>query len=232
MKKQIVLQLDDKKNYYTREAFNTLRTNILFSGRDVKTIVLTSCLAHEGKSTVSFELAVSLTEAGKKVLFVDADLRKSICMSRLTKETGLSGLSQYLSGQEELDNVLYGTQVKGLDVIFAGPFPPNPTELVGSDAFATFLKENRDRYDYILVDSPPLGLVVDAALIAAVCDGSVIVLDSGAAKVRAAQRVLEQLRRSNPRVLGAVLNQTRRKKGRGGKSAYGSYYAYNADGKN
>ena len=80
----VEIVLDDKKDYFTREAFNTLRTNILFSGRDVKTILITSCVAHEGKSTVSFETALNLAEAGKKVLLIDADLRKSVFANRYT----------------------------------------------------------------------------------------------------------------------------------------------------
>ena len=95
--RKIELILTDN-NYFIREAFNTLRTNILFSGRDIKTIVITSCIAHEGKSTVSFELCRSLAEGGKRVLLIDADLRKSVLATRITKERGITGLSQLLSG--------------------------------------------------------------------------------------------------------------------------------------
>lgn len=228
--KKVELLLDDKKNYFTREAFNTLRTNVLFSGRNVKVILITSCVAHEGKSTVSFETALSLAEAGKKVLLIDADLRKSVYANRYTKERGLNGLSQYLSGQVEADQVVFETQVPNFDIVFSGPFPPNPTELVGNESFHELLELNRDRYDYILVDAPPLGLVIDAAVMAAVCDGAILVIDAGVVKYRVAQRVTEQLRKSGCRILGAVLNQTNRKKGRGShKKYYGEYYAY-ADG--
>lgn len=228
--KKVELILDDQKNYYTREAFNTLRTNVLFSGRDVKVILVTSCVAHEGKSTVSFETALSLAEAGKKVLLIDADLRKSVYASRYTRERGLCGLSQYLSGQMDADQVMLETQVPNLDIVFSGPFPPNPTELVGNDAFRELLETNRDRYDYILVDAPPLGLVIDAAVMASVCDGAILVIDAGAVKYRMAQRVTEQLRKSGCRILGAVLNQTNKKKGRksDGKH-YGEYYTYAGD---
>lgn len=225
--KKVELLLDDKKNYYTREAFNTLRTNVLFSGRDVKVILLTSCVAHEGKSTIAFETAMSLAEAGKKVLLIDADLRKSAYASRYTKERGLSGLSQYLSGQVEMDQVVLETQMPNFNIVFSGPFPPNPTELVGNEAFRELLEQNRDRYDYILVDAPPLGLVIDAAVMAAICDGAIMVIDAGAVKYRVAQRVAEQLRKSDCRILGVVLNQTNQKKGRGSyKKYYGEYSAY------
>ena len=222
----VELLLDDKQNYYTREAFNTLRTNILFSGRDVKVILITSCVAHEGKSTVSFEAARNLAKAGKKVLLIDADLRKSVYAHRYTKERGLMGLSQYLSGQVSAEDILFNTQIPTMDIVFAGPFPPNPTELVGNESFRELLDANRDKYDYIIVDAPPLGLVIDAAVMAVACDGAILVVDAGSVKYRVAQRVTDLLAKSGCRMLGAVLNQTNRKKGCGLNKAYGEYYAY------
>lgn len=219
----VELILDDNKDYGTREAFNTLRTNLLFSGRDVKTILITSCLANEGKSTISFETAVGLARVGKKVLLIDADLRKSAYASRYTKETGLMGLSQYLSGQSELDGVLYATQIPTLNIIFSGPFPPNPTELVGASAFGELLKAEREHYDYILIDTPPLGLVIDAAVMATVCDGAVIVIGAGSVSYHVVQHVTEQLKKSGCRILGAVLNQNRKGK-RSKNQYYNSYY--------
>ena len=191
--KKIELILDEKQNYFMREAFNTLRTNILFSGKNIKTIVVTSCMAHEGKTTISFETARNLAESGKKVLLLDADLRRSVMVSRHTKDRGLMGLSQVLSGQIEPDDAICKTQVEGLDIIFAGPYPPNPTELVGSPAFKELLDAKRDLYDYIIVDAAPLGLVIDAAVMASVCDGAVIVINAGHIKYRFAQGVKEQL---------------------------------------
>ena len=211
-----------KSDYFTREAFNTLRTNILFSGKEVKTIVFTSTLAHEGKTTVAFETARSFADSGKKVLLVDADLRESVMASRLTRERGITGLSQLLSGQVSLEQVIYGTQIQGLDVVFAGPYPPNPTELVGSPAFKEMIAATREMYDYVIVDAPPLGLVIDAAVMATVCDGAVLVVNAGNVKYRMAQGVKEQLEKSGTRILGVVLNQIDRKRVRGASSD--SYY--------
>jgi len=230
--KKIELISEEQNNYFMREAFNTLRTNILFSGRDVKTIVITSCMAHEGKTTISYETSRSLAESGKRVLLVDADLRKSVMASRLTKERGITGLSQLLSGQITMDQAIYNTQVEGLDVIFAGPYPPNPTELVGSTAFKELVQAQRDNYDYIIVDAPPLGLVIDAAVMASTCDGAVIVINTGHIKYRTAQSVKEQLEKSGCKILGVVMNQIDRKKNLNHSdsyysSQYGSgYYAY------
>lgn len=228
----IELIVEENQNYFMREAFNTLRTNILFSGKDIKTIVVTSCMAHEGKTTVSFELSRSLAESGKRVLLVDADLRKSVMVSRYTKDRGITGLSQLLSGQIEIDQGINHTQYPCLDVIFAGPYPPNPTELVGSTAFKELLDAKRDDYDYIIIDAPPLGLVIDAAVMASVCDGAVIVLNAGTIKYRVAQGVKEQLQKSGCKILGVILNQVNRKGSSGSSNSYYSakysseYYGY------
>jgi capsular exopolysaccharide synthesis family protein len=226
----IELLIEEEQNYFMREAFNTLRTNILFSGKDVKTIVVTSCMAHEGKTTVSFETSKSLAESGKRVLLVDADLRKSVMVSRYTKDRGIMGLSQLLSGQVSPENAIYKTQIEGLDIIFAGPYPPNPTELVGSPAFKELLDSQRNKYDYIIVDAAPLGLVIDAAVMASVCDGAVIVINAGTIKYRVAQGVKAQLQKSGCKILGVVLNQVSRKGSSGGgyySAKYSSeYYGY------
>ena len=221
----IELLVEEEQNYFMREAFNTLRTNILFSGKDVKTIVVTSCMAHEGKTTVSFETSKSLAESGKRVLLIDADLRKSVMVSRYTKDRGITGLSQLLSGQVSAENAIYKTQIEGLDIIFAGPYPPNPTELVGSPAFKELLDSQRNKYDYIIVDAAPLGLVIDAAVMASVCDGAVIVINAGTIKYRVAQ-----LQKSGCKILGVILNQVSRKSSSGGgyySAKYSSeYYGY------
>ncbi|MBR3895157.1 MAG: CpsD/CapB family tyrosine-protein kinase [Clostridia bacterium] len=209
--KKIELLLEEQQNYFMRESFNTLRTNILFSGKNVKTIIITSCMAHEGKTTVTFETARNLAESGKKVLLVDADLRKSVMVSRYTKVRGIAGLSQVLSGQVSINDAICKTQIEGFDIVFAGPYPPNPTELVGSPIFKEILDEKREQYDYILVDAAPLGLVIDAAVMASVCDGAILVLNAGSIKYRFAQSVKQQLQKSGCKILGAVLNQVNHK---------------------
>lgn len=225
----IELSFEGNNNYFIKEAFNTLRTNVLFSGKQVKTIVVTSCFAHEGKSTISFEMSRSLAEAGKQVLLVDADLRKSVMVTRHTTERGVCGLSQLLSGQVSMDAAIYHTQVEGLDVVFSGPYPPNPTELVGQSAFKEFLDANRDAYDYIIIDAPPLGLVIDAAVIASVCDGSILVINTGHVKYRIAQGVKEQLEKSGCKLLGVVLNQANKRRSSGSGYYKSKYEAYQSN---
>ena len=122
------------------------------------------------------------------------------------------GLSQILSGQVDAANAVYHTNVEGFDIVFAGPYPPNPTELAGSAAFKEFLDSQRDNYDYIIIDAPPLGLVIDAAVMSSCCDGAVLVINIGHVKYRIAQGVKNQLEKSGCKILGVVLNQVDRKR--------------------
>lgn len=221
--KTMNLHFEENDSYFVREAYNALRANLLFCGASVKTIVVTSCLANEGKTTVTMELAKNLAEAGRKVLFVDADLRKSVAVNRYSDQPGVNGLSMVLSGLVKTEDAIVATQVPGLHVLFSGPFPPNPTELLSGKEFAGLLEELKPNYDVILIDSSPLGMVVDSAVIAGYCDGALLVIHQGAIKTRMAKNVVEQLRRSGCRILGAVFNHpTRSRRSSGAK--YGQYY--------
>ena len=203
----------------TEEAFKTLRTNLQFCGKDVKSIALTSCTPNEGKSSVSLQLARSLSENGKRVLFIDGDLRKSVILSRCQIDQTVKGLSHYLSGQCAFTEAVYMTNVRNLHMIFAGPVPPNPAELLGSNAFKIVIEKMKTVYDYIIIDTPPLGSVIDAAVIANECDGSILVVKSGEISRRFARKIVDQLRMADCPVLGAILNSVDMK-----KNSYGNYY--------
>lgn len=220
--KTIELIFSDAKKYYVEEAYKTLRANIQFCGTDVKAIAVTSSHPNEGKSTVSMNLSRVLAEAGKKVLYVDADLRKSVALQRYAGEAVLVGLSQYLSGQNEWDDVVCATQIDGLHVVFSGQFPANPVELLGSRAFAHMIEEKTKVYDYVIVDTPPLGLVIDCAVIANVCDSAVIVVASEKTSIRRAKTVKDQLAKSGVHILGVILNKVR-VGGMGYRKRYGQY---------
>ena len=116
-----------KSNYFYEEALKTLRTNIQFAGADIKTILVTSCFPNEGKSDVVFQLAKEMGMAGKKTVLLDADIRKSVLVQRYLVDSDVKGLSQYLSGQAPVRDILYGTNYENMDVIFAGPMAPNPS---------------------------------------------------------------------------------------------------------
>lgn len=204
---QINLEKIHKLDFRSNEAYKTLRTNIQFCGSDVKLICITSCLPNEGKSNVSFNLASSIAESGKKVIFVDADLRRSIIVGRYKPNKAILGLAHFLSGQNVLDEILYESNVENLDIIFTGPVPPNPAELLGSELFIELMKKLREEYDYVIVDTPPLGSVIDSAVVAEHCDGVVLVVEANVISNKLATKVINQLKKGNIKILGAVLNK-------------------------
>lgn len=209
-----------KMDFQTNEAFNLLRANIQFCGKSTKTICITSCTSDEGKSAVSYRLAASLAENGKKVLFVDADLRKSVMFGRLKVDRAVYGLTHYLSGMKSLEDVVYQTNIENFHIILAGPVPPNPSELLGSDMCKELIQTEREHYDYIIIDTPPLGLVVDSASMAEHCDGAILVVEAKKVSYKLAQHVVKQLEKGSCKVLGVILNKVLVKN----KKYYGRYY--------
>lgn len=199
-------------SYFTREAFKSLRTNISFCGSDNKIICLTSCEKNEGKSTISLELSKSLSELNKRILLIDADLRKSVMLSKYTNESSLGGLSQYLANHLQLEDVIYHTQQPNLHIIFAGQYPPNPSELLNSKRFNELLEIAKKHYDYVIIDTPPLGLVIDAAVVAEKCDGAIIVIAKDLVKFSKAKSVKEQIEKSGCKILGVILNEVSKAK--------------------
>lgn len=214
-------------DYEYTEAIKTLRTNIQFCGSGIRVILFTSSMPDEGKSDVSFAMASAMAQIGKKTLLIDADIRKSVLSHRYHLKNKLNGLSQYLSGQKDLEEVLYATDTEGLDVIFAGPYSPNPAELLEEDLFGETIEKLRNEYDYIIIDTPPMGGLIDGAIVARHCDGAVLVIESGAVSWKIEQKVVEQLKRSQCRILGAVLNKVET----ANDSRYNKYGKYSKYGK-
>ena len=203
---QVVVK-QEKSGYQIVEAYKSLRTNLQFCGEDKKVIAVTSCTPNEGKSSVSMQLGISLAESGKRVILIDADLRKSVLLGRTKTQKSVRGLAHFLSGQATLEDVICSTNVKNFYMIYSGPFPPNPAELLGGKNFRSLLNALRKVYDYVIVDTPPLGSVIDSAIVAEICDGSIMVIESGVISYRFAQEVKSQLERSNCPLLGVVLNK-------------------------
>lgn len=208
-------------DFKTREAYKTLRTNVQFCGEDVKVISLTSCVPNEGKSMVAFNLAISMAESGKKVLFVDADLRKSVLIGRYKINKAIKGLTQFLSGVEALENVKYNTNVENLHMILSGPVPPNPAELLNNDKFNELIVKSKEDYDYVIIDTPPIGQVIDPAIVAQQTDGVIFLVSQANISYKYAQKQIEQLKKSGCRILGAVLNKVDPD---GKNGYYGNYY--------
>lgn len=220
---ETILKIPGKNDFFTQEAYKVLRTNLQFCGNDIRVIALTSCNENEGKSTVTLSLGKSLSELNKRVLVIDADMRKSIMAGRNTTAKNTVGLSELLTGQKALGDCVYTTQYEYLNIIFAGKYPPNPVELLSSEHFSTLLSELKTYYDYILIDTPPLGRVIDAAVIAPHCDGTILVIDGENVRRVQAQEVVEQLKKAGSKLLGVVRNSTKKKSGNGyyGKKKYG-----------
>ena len=222
MTERRVIMTDPKQNdYFYEEAIKTLRTNIQFTGTEVKSIVITSCYPNEGKSDVVFQLALEIGKMGKKVLILDADIRKSSYISRFQVKQKTAGLSQYLSGQSGLQDIVYSTNFRDVDIIFAGPAAPNPSELLAQESFASLVHTMRGKYDYVLVDTPPVGSLTDAAVVARQCDGAILVVESDLVSRRVALKAKQQLEMSGCHILGAVLNKVDIK-----KNKYYSKYSY------
>lgn len=202
------------------EAYRTLRTNIEFSSFDeqIRVIMLTSAGPGEGKSTTAANLAVAFAQAGKKVLIMDADLRKPTLHHTFSK-TNRWGLTNIIAGQAEVKEVISQTEINNLDLLASGPIPPNPSELLASKRMSALLEELRLIYDIIIVDTPPALAVTDAQIMSTKCDGVVLVIDSGKVKREIALKVKMNLEYVNARILGAVLNNIDRKDGE-------SYYYY------
>ena len=216
----------EDRSYAVREELKTLRTNIQFCGDDKRVILVTSCLSGEGKSTTTQELAETLSEIDKRVLYIDADLRKD-----KEEKDGLSGqykygLTHYLSGQCASRDAVYSTNIRGLYAVPSGVVPPNPSELLSNPHMHALLSEMKEVFDYIIIDTAPLGMVVDAAVLAPICDGAILLIESGSVSYRLAQDVVKQLENTQCPILGVILNKVARSKG----SYYGKYGRYGAYG--
>lgn len=214
-------------DYRTIEAYKTLRTNIEFSGNDIKVISVTSCMPNEGKSSITYELAASFAQNGKRVLLLDCDLRKSVLIRKHYKGKVRFGLVHYLVGKYPFEDVCCETDVKNLYMTFAGPVPPNPSELLGNQKFKELIEKAREEFDLVIIDTPPLGSVIDSAIISKLCDGVVLVIAAGGISYRFAQKVKDQLSKAGCHILGVVLNKVDMSKsahyGYYGKY-YGAYY--------
>ena len=210
------------KKSLSMEAYRSLRTSIQYSGIDteLKSLVVTSSIPGEGKSTVAANLAKSFSEMNKKVLLIDADLRKPTIHKKLqlSNQVGLSDLIvQKLSPSEVIQKV-----EDQFDVLTAGKIPPNPAELVGSEKMSQLLSYLKETYDYIIIDTPPVLSVTDPQLLALKADGTLMVIREGKARQKLILNAYKELKKLNINVIGSILNDCGQKMG--GYSQY--YYQY------
>lgn len=219
-----------KNHYYSNtsafdESIRTLRTNIQFSevDRKLKTILVTSTNPSEGKSTIALELAKSFALNGDKVLLMDCDLRNPT-VSKISGIKNNVGITNILTTSIKVgDAITSDENTPGLDVILSGPIPPNPSELLGSNAMERLLDLLKGAYDHIIVDTPPVNLITDAAILSTKVDGTLLVVNHGSTKKEDLQNAIRNIEQVGGNVIGACLNMVPIKHK---KYGYGYGYGY------
>ncbi|MFQ5473093.1 MAG: polysaccharide biosynthesis tyrosine autokinase, partial [Dehalococcoidia bacterium] len=204
------------------ESYRALRTNVTFVGAEkpLQFISLTSPGPGEGKSTTAVNLAVTLAQGGHRTVLIDGDLRRPL-VHRAFAVMREPGLTDILIGQAQAREAIRPEVLGNLDVLPSGSSPPNPSELLGSDAMHSLIAELRREYDYIVIDTPPILPVTDATVVATTTDATILTVRSGDTEEVPARRAMDQLRRINARIAGAVLNGVNRTR----DQSY-SYYSY------
>ena len=194
------------------EQFRTIRTNLQYAlvDKELKTVMVTSATPGDGKSTVTANLAVVMAQQGKRILLIDADLRKPTAHYTF-RCPNTQGLTSILTKQATLKEAVQETDIDNLSIISSGPVPPNPSELLSSAAMEQLLQSALEAYDMVVVDTPPILAVTDALVLSQHCDGSVLVIGSGKTEVEQAVKAKELLEKSSAKLMGAVLNRKKEK---------------------
>ena len=201
-----MIEVEKSQTSIIAESFRNLKTNIQYSSLDkkYKVIVITSANPNEGKTFVSSNLALTLSEGNKKVVLVDCDFRKAN-IHRKFKISNSIGLSEILVGQETIESVIEKYN-DSLDIITSGHMPPNPSEALASEKMSNFLEDLKSKYDYIILDTPPILFVSDSQVLAAKADGTILVAKSGKTKKNEIKEAYMRLKSINAYVIGTVFN--------------------------
>lgn len=222
-------------DYAGAEALNTLCTNLSFAGEDVHRIMLTSCQSAEGKSYITMNMMRTFAGLGKRVVLVDADLRRSMIASRygmqMYSDTNGQGLTHYLAGMCNMEDIVYSTNIPGAFMVPVGRDVSNSLALLTTNRLPALLDMLADNFDFVLVDAPPVGVIIDAAEISKYCDGTLLVISYNKIRRRDVLQAKHQIERAGCRVLGAVLNNVSfdsySSKKYYNKAYYNSYYVSN-----
>jgi protein-tyrosine kinase len=228
------LYVMDHPKAYISEAFRMLRTNLMYTNvdREIKTLMFTSTVPQEGKSTVVSNLAVALAQTGKSVLVLDCDLRKPVQHEIFELSNNEGGLTKYLTGYCSLEEGIQETRLPNLHIMTSGPIPPNPAELIGSKSMERLLNLVKEKYELVLIDAPPAITVTDPIILAGKCDGVIVVVRAGYTKQQALMETNELLKKAEASVLGTVLNDSRMGGGyyyKGYRKYYRHYYRHYYD---
>ena len=213
--------LSEDSSFPMREAYKSLRTNVLFTlpGSDSKCIGVVSANRGEGKSTVAINLGISFAQANKKVIVVDCDMRLPTIAAKIGSINAKPGLSNYLAGNEESQgNLIQHVSEYGIDVLASGDIPPDPTALLGSEQMQGLIKLLKEYYDYIILDFPPVTVVTDAVILSDTVDGYLVVVRHNLSEFKKLKETFRQMNFSDAKVLGVVYN------GKGSRSRYSKYY--------
>lgn len=223
--KRVKVENFPQLDYSTNESLNTLATNVVFAGDDIRRILVTSCREHEGKSFVSMGLMRTLASMGYSVVLVDADLRRSVIASKygIRFPAEGMGLSHYLSRRLSLDEIAYETDIPGAYIVPVGHDVVNSMQLLSSWRFEELLTQLAEKVDYVIVDTPPVGAIVDAAVIAKSCDGAILVVSANLATKQEVVNAKQQIEKSGCPMIGAVLNKVEMT--RSSSKYYHRYYA-------
>lgn len=217
--------LNEETSFHVQEAYKASRTNTMFSipGKGCKKVVVTSSFPGEGKSTTCINLAITFAQTGSKVLVIDADLRKPTVHRKL-EVNNERGLAHLLGNFCHIKETIIPSKYENLDVILAGHLPPNPAELLASEAMKNILDTLGGHYDYIFLDTPPLNVVTDATVLSNIVSGTILVVRQGETHHKDVQDALSKLEFANAKILGLILHgvQTNSKK----YSKYGKYSKY------
>ncbi len=219
-------------DYACEEAINTLCTNITFAGAGIRKIMITSCQASEGKSFLSMNIMRTMAGLGKRVVLVDADMRRSMLEARygIRYSDGKgTGLAHYLAGLADMDQVLYGTNVPNAYFVPVGREVSNSLSLLSTPRLSRLLYQLTGQVDLVLVDAAPIGVIIDAAKIAEVCDGTVLAVHYNRVRRREMLEARQQLDRTGCPILGAVLNGVTFDSYSSKKYYYNSYYTHYGD---
>lgn len=206
-----------------RESIKTLRTNLQFVSTDdnVKSILITSAYPNEAKTTTCIYLALSLAEAGKRVLLLDCDLRRPM-MAEYMDIPRKAGLVDYIAGTSRLSDIIVPTKCENLFFVDSGPKISNSVEILSSAPFESMLSELREEFDYVIIDTPPLGSFIEAAVLASIADGALLVVEHGKVEAKVAKSIVEQLKKAHAHILGVIFTNINEKY----DNYYGSYGQY------